>query len=346
VAWSLITILFLAPLGTLAAGAGVLAVSDNRRATVVEPVFMTVERTEFFDSQSVSVELSWSDGVTLKAPPWTGLVTETGVKPGEVVRAGSRVARVDGVWRVAAPTPTPFYAPVTSSSPASEVASLNALLRAMGFDSPDHTWTWRTSAALREFAHSIGITDAIAVTAMDPSWLIWSPVPEIVVASLSLTVGSPAPAQGEPVVTGPPRLRSVTVAPQEGASLPEVDAADEWVLRFEGVEMPYRAPETTEGLAGSAVEGALARQKPSEAEGAVERAAPIEGWRVPVSAVHTDAVGVQCVFRRSPTDRVVEPVLVVVQRGVIGTARIDGPLRQKDEILVNPSTFAGDGTCD
>jgi hypothetical protein len=39
-------------------------------------------------------------------------------------------------------------------------------------------------------------------------------------------------------------------------------------------------------------------------------------------------------------------VRVEVQRGEIGTARVSGPLRAEDDVLINPSAVAGDAECD
>ncbi|KRB38478.1 hypothetical protein [Microbacterium sp. Root180] len=344
-AWSLIAVFFAVPLGTTIAGAAMLAADQAQGPPAPEPVFAHIARRDFVDAQTVSITLAWSDGIALKAPAWGGLITESGVKPGDVVRSGTRIVRVDGVWRVAASTPAPYYAPVSQGSSPGDVKSVNALLRDMGFDAPGDSWSWSTSVALREFARGIGVPDADAVSAMDPAWLVWSPTAEIVVAALPLTVGTGAPGQGEDVLLGPPRLASVSVAAEDGATLPDVDAEGEWILRVAGESMPYRSPEMTDDLAGSGIERALAASRPSEAEGLVERAETIEGWQVPVSAVHTDAAGAHCVFRRDESDAGYRAVRVDVQRGTIGTARVDGPLRPHDEILVNPSAVAGDAEC-
>lgn len=344
-AWSLIALFFVVPLGAVSAGAALLASGETRAAPPAEPVFVHVERDGFVDSQEVTLTLTWTDGVALKAPAWGGLITETAVKPGDVVRAGTRLVRVDGVWRVAAPTPRPFYAPVSAESPPADVKALNALLRSMGLDAPGDAWSWSTTTAIREFAGGLGVPDAHLASAMDPSWIVWSPSPEVTVASVPLTVGTAAPAQGQDVLVGPARLAGVVVAAEEGAALPAVDAEDQWILRVGDESMPYLSPEMTEGLAGSPVEAALAGNRPAEAEGVVQRSETVEGWQVPVSAVHTDAGGTYCVFRRDDSDAGYAPVRVDVQRGAIGTARVDGPLKPEDDVLVNPSAVAGDAEC-
>jgi hypothetical protein len=344
-AWSLIALFFAVPLGTSITGAMMLAADQARETRLPEPAFTHVSRKAFADAQPVAVTLTWSDGIALKAPAWGGLITEIGVGPGDVIRSGTRIVRVDGVWRVAATTPAPFYASVSRESSPGDVKSMNELLRTMGFDVPGDSWSWATSVALREFARGIGVPDADAVSAMDPAWLVWSPATEIMVAGLPLTVGTGAPAQGQDVLVGPPLLTSVVVAPEDGGVLPDADAEGEWVLRVAGASMPYRSSEMTDGLAGSRVEIALAASRPSETEGIVERAETIEGWQVPVSAVHTDTAGAHCVFRRDHSDAGYTAIRVNVERGPIGTARVDGSLKPHDEILVNPSAVAGDAEC-
>jgi hypothetical protein len=356
IAWSLIAILFAAPMATAITGAALLASAQSRGSATEAAVFAQVSREGFVDSQAVTVTLTWADGIGLRAPAWGGLITETGVGPGDVVRAGSRIARVDGVWRVAAPTPMPFHTSVGWASPAAEVKAVNALLRAMGFDAPGDAWSWSTTVALREFAAGIGIRHSDAVSELDPAWLVWSPAPEVTVASVPLRVGTAAPGQGEEVLTGPPRLTGVVVAAEEGAILPTSDADpsadadddgpdDEWVLRVGDATLPYSSAQMTADLAGSELERALSQSRPAEVKGLIERATAVEGWQVPVSAVHTDTGGAQCVFRRDRSASGFAAVRVAVQRGAIGTARVDGPLKAEDEILVNPSAVAGDAEC-
>lgn len=344
-AWCLIALLFLAPVGGLAAGAAVLASDRERGSQGDDPIFTKVERSDFFDEQAVKVTLDWADGVALKAPAWAGLVTDIGVASGDTVRAGTRIVRVDGIWRVAAPTPVPLHEAVHGASPREETAALNSLLRAMGYDAPGESWSWTTLVAVRNLAVDIGVPGGGYVDFLDPAWLVWSPRPEITATTVSLTAGAAAPALGEDVVVGPPRLTRVSVAPQEGGALPSVEGAEEWVLRVGKASVAYGAAEMADGIEGSSLAESLAASEPAEVEGVLERVAPVTGWQVPIGAVHTDAAGNQCVFREVQGDTAVRAVPVRAQRGAIGTARVHGALGPRARVLINPADVVGDRSC-
>jgi hypothetical protein len=64
------------------------------------------------------------------------------------------------------------------------------------------------AAAVRRLATSLGGSPD---GRFDPSWVIWLPEPELVVASVQAQAGGPAPGPGQPLVTYAPTVRSAVV---------------------------------------------------------------------------------------------------------------------------------------
>ncbi|CAN7150280.1 hypothetical protein LJR042_000046 [Microbacterium maritypicum] len=344
-AWLLIVLLFVAPLASLIVGMILLAGEEDKRSVVAEPVFATITEAEFVDAVEVTVAMGWSPGVTVKAPSWSGLVTEIGVAPGDAISAGTKLIRVDGVWRVAAPTSTPFYSPVTKASSKSDVAMLNSLLRSFGLDAPGDSWKSTTLSAIRQFALDIGVPDARSVEAWDPAWVLWTPFSEGTVGSVAVSTGQAAPSMGEDVIVGPPQLASASITAKEGLTLPSWEEGDQWVLRTGDISIPVQSTDlVASGADLSTLARALGSTEPEEAQGVVEREVPIQGWQVPVSAVHTDVSGALCVFRGGASGRL-DPVVVEAQRGTIGTTRVFGELKATDQVLVNVSEIARSESC-
>lgn len=340
----LIVMLFVVPIGALATGAGLLQAGERDRVPQPEAVFAAIKRSEFVDPTEVKVSMTWEAGAAIPAPDWGGLVAEVMVGVGDTVTAGTRVLRIDGIWRVAAPTPTPFYAAISADSSEQEIRDLNALLRSLNYDTPGDRWTWNTLVGVRSFAATLGVPGAAELEAFDPSWVLWIPSAKVVVGSVAVVPGQAAPAMGENVIVGPPRLRTISAAPSEGNSLPTLKEGDEWMLRVGDISVPYVADLAADAKTMAALAGELSATQPAEIDGIVQRAVAVDGWQVPISALHTDAEGNVCVFRGTKTK--LEPVVVTVDRGAIGTARVAGALSARDRILVNVSEVARSRSCD
>ena len=344
-AWLALVSLFLVPAAAIGAGSHLALLVEREGEVDPTPLLIRVERDKFRDTIDVEAALQWSPGPSLKAPAWAGLVTEVAVEPGQTVRSGDRIIRVDGIWRLAAATPTPFFAPVNAQSSTEEIAKLSGFLIDLGYEVPPRSWDSSTVASLRDLADSVGVASARDVEAFDPAWSLWMPTKSVIIGSVTVDVGSPAPAPGEDVATGLPRLAAVSVASADGDPQPTAEQAMDWVLRIDDMDIPYESLASPAELRRLDPPPAFATQMPESMQGVLERETPLKGWRVPVTAVHTDVSGAQCVFRLAAAEGVYEAVPAVVARSGVGVARVTANLDRSDQILANPGELLRGRSC-
>jgi hypothetical protein len=334
-AWALLALAFVAPATGLSAAAWMA--SQQRTALTAEstPLTADVQVSEFDDARDVQLTLSWADGPALIAPAWYGTVTQLGVAPGQEVTSGTQVVRIDDVWRIAARTEQPFFAPVMAQSSAEELARLNGLLRSLGYDSQDNDrWGAGTVRGVRQLAASLGVPNAEAVTAFDPGWVVWLPADRLRLAGADFAVGGPAPSGGSPAFSTARALASIDVAANEGEALPDPEDGSVWSLHVGETTIPFAGSKVTDPNALATVQIALQGSYPETSVGTIARVNSVRGWEVPSSAVFLDSEGKRCLF---VDEGDFTPYPVEVAGGGIGVARVTGDMPDRIGVLTNPS---------
>jgi hypothetical protein len=240
-----------APAGTKAAGVALLstlvvlaAVSAwlvrlpgpaDQLTAAIAPVLVTVTPSDGAVQRPVQVRVDIGPALTSFSVLPGGVVTAVLVRPGAVVRTGSRVVEVDGIARLAAHTSRPFYRPLGRGDHGADVDQLGSLLSQLGLmHGPwlrGHPLDPAMATAVRHLALSIG---APQDGMFDPAWVVWLPEPELVVASVPAQVGGPVPGPGQPLLSYASTVRSASLAGFQPDSVLPVD--DELELRGVGNE--------------------------------------------------------------------------------------------------------------
>jgi hypothetical protein len=149
--------------------------------------------------------VEWAASPALLAGPWSGIVTQVSIAPGDEISEGDPVAVIDGVTRIAAATARPFYRPLPSGVQGEDVAELQDLLRrlgALGDDVETGRIDRPTMTAVRSLAALLGVPQA-NTSIFDPSWVAWMPYTPIQLATTTLRVGQVAPTVGAVVAETP-----------------------------------------------------------------------------------------------------------------------------------------------
>ncbi len=176
-----------------------------------QPVWVPASVANESVSSPIDIALTWSTTEPLRAPSWSGVLQAVFVAPGDVVADGSKIARVDGVVRVAVQTPEPFYRPISFGLRGADVSSLNNYLTRAGYaDVTGEVATWGTSQGIAALANALGADGA---TTFDPGWFIYLPAEKFTVATVAVSAGTAASSLGTPLAEATPTLTSATVVP-------------------------------------------------------------------------------------------------------------------------------------
>ncbi|MFK4806163.1 hypothetical protein ACI3KX_09860 [Microbacterium sp. ZW CA_36] len=339
----IIALIFVGPIGGLALAVWSLSQPTSLDAKT-SAVYMQPTLESFADEQSVTVAVSWAEGVAVLAPAWDGVVTEVAVRPGDTIVNGSNIVRIDGIWRIAASTPSPLFRPVSSDSSSDEIAAVTALLRSLGYRSSSK-WSWETVAGIRAFAKDRGVPGHATVEAFEPSWVVWLPAGSLTLSEVGLAPGQSAPSLGEQIAQGTGHISALDVTSTDGIPLPDPAEAT-WELRSGDASAAYLGPRMSGVDDVADFSARFADTKPEELTGVVRRVEAIEAWSVPSSALFVDADGTTCVFVRGASEGDPAPRTVTVAGAAVGQARITAGLWPEDAVLVNPGDIVGDAQCD
>ncbi len=217
-----------APAGTRAAGAALLVAGivlaaaivwlvrlpgpADALAATVDPVVVPVTSTQDTVQRPVQVRVELDPATASYSPVDGGLVTAVLVGPGASVSTGTRLVEVAGVVRVGAWSRRPFYRALEVGDRGWDVDQLRSLLGQLGRAVPrqplGHPYDTAMATAVRRWARSLG---AGSDGSFDPSWVVWLPQPELVVASVQAHVGAPVPGPGQVLVSYRPIVRRATL---------------------------------------------------------------------------------------------------------------------------------------
>ncbi|RZI95948.1 MAG: hypothetical protein EOO67_01505 [Microbacterium sp.] len=312
-------------------------------------LYVPVDEVTLDDARALTLSLTWSASVTLTAPAWQGVVTSLGAQPGDRLRTGTRLVQIDEVWRVAAHTAVPIYAPINGDSSASLKQVGIDLLRQLGYLRRAGSWNWDTLRAVRALAGALGVPHADTVDSIDPAWFVWIPDGRLIVASIDAQVGAPAPAFGAPVASLAPNLRGISVR-QESDQSPAPSLSDDegpFTLTIEGAATTVSSLPVKDRSALREFGRRLAVSHPEDVTGTVKKASSTSGWIVPATSIVVDERNATCVLLQ-PADDDARPrplVVTVVPGGGAGVAHVSARHRGTLTVLTNPRTLDGPQTC-
>jgi hypothetical protein len=303
---------------------------------------------DFDERTGVAATLSWTEGPALLAPDWSGTVGQVHLRSRDSIRSGDPVAVIDGVTRLAVPSPQPFFRSLATDDQGPDVGWLHDVLRGLGYlqqvPDDDSRVSEATIGAVRAMAVELGVIGP--VDAFDPGWFAWLPEEPFEVESVELTAGAPAPSAGTPLATGAAQLDAVTLQRLDGGPLtPEPGVA--YVLEMEGEELPLDADADADADAGTVDADGLVRLSAAlpplldSASGSVRRVRPLAVWAIPSAAVMSGAQGQLCIWTDAGGRYEALAVDVVAGRAGVTFSRPPTPsalvLHNPAEILAEPA---------
>lgn len=340
--WVVAIVVTAVPLAFLA---GLVVAEDRLEGVTVDaaPVLATAADLVVTDERRTNVELSWERGAPLRAPGWSGIVTEVMIEPGQELVTGDVVASVDGVDRIVAVTSMPLFRPLSVGVIGTDVEVLHELLVELGLLSAVPTvanrYTAVTRTAVIALERQLGIARPSGV--FDPSWVVGLPLEPWPVSEASLEVGLPVPGLGEPIGWGPAVLTRADLTTAGGTPL-ELDEDTEWVVEIDGVIVPLDPAlnaivdnddlaTITPRLTANAERGA----------GLVRRRVAREVVQVPSTAVVADPSGGLCVFAPDGDGWTAVEVEVIGARA--GASHLLPASGLPEQVLANPAQVLGAG---
>ncbi|RLP75069.1 hypothetical protein D9V32_11660 [Mycetocola tolaasinivorans] len=334
------------PFGLIAA---IVLWSGQIRFTEAAETWTPVETGQAQTDSPMELALGWEQGPVLRAPAWTGLITAV-QPPRTTVAHGDVVVTIDGIDRIAAHTPAPFWRPIGPDTIAgADIGALNTLLGDLGLArGTANTFGSGTARGITQLAKKLGAEG----DTFDPAWVLHLAEPRITVGAAAFSVGQTAPAAGEELFAPRPRVTAALVtgegmAPEnEGplggggnggarAALPVFDAERimrmpvpaEAILRVGGTEIPLeetRDSVTAEGLAALTETVGAGEAK---VRALISQTTQTQGWQVPAAAVY--GVGAaSCVLTKDG------PVRVEVSAGEGGSVVVSGELSTASRVLL------------
>jgi len=266
-------------------------------------------------------------GRVLLAPEWSGVVTDSFLSPGAVVRSGQIIAAVDRASVVALHTRRPLYRPLGMGTSGADVGELNEALRV-----PGDVYSEATATGLRRLLASSRLADDAVLVRV-----VWLPSPVVTMAEASLTVGRRAPVAGTVIGTSAPALVSADLV--SGTDLPSGATAS-----LIGASPTLQV---TPGRQGPELYPALERALRTAGLGSAEETGtrpirvavtyPTELLTAPASAILPGRVpGKLCVLKMRGSSAAI--VFVTLVDGQPGIATFFGAgIGAGDHVVVNPN---------
>ena len=334
---TVVAVLTVLPLGILA-GLLLARIQPPGGTGPAAPLIADATETVYDERRGVLVQPLWREGPTLHAPAWAGVVGW--VTDVDELRDGGVVATVDGVRRIAAATPEPFFRPLQIGDRGRDVAWLHVVLAAAGVGSEleGEEVTGDTAEAIRSLAAQLG---AKPEPVFDPAWIVWLPERPYQLATLELGVGTEAPGRGVAIATSHPTLASLTLTALDGGAIAPVSGVSQ-SLSVGGVTVELEP----DGRPGTAALAALAEVVPRDGEaieGSLARTVPEAVWSVPTTAVMSGRRGDVCIWLLDGTSYSARSVEVRAARaGATFLAPLaDSPM----PVLMNPAAVIDEPSC-
>lgn len=319
------------------------SIAPKRQAFIVPSEARTI-----IEARPANVRVEALPGHEVYAPAWSAsLVLQSFVAPGSVLETGAPVALIDGVVRVAAATPLPFYRPLEFGDEGDDVAMLNDLLIALGYldalPTSPVAYGFTTDAAVTAWASHLGVVDPDG--SFDPGWVVWLPVAPLQVARISLYPGAPPPAPGTPLLRGPAEVIAAAVESANPGTTLSFEAEVAYV--FVSGEERFSIDTTTAGITPTDLPRLASLLPTDEGQpqisGLVERAEPLKVVAIPATAVQVGPSGELCAWVPVGTRYEARPITVASSRS--GVTNVLTGLAAGDDVLANPAAVIERPAC-
>ncbi|MDP3952981.1 MAG: hypothetical protein Q8Q19_20265, partial [Microbacterium sp.] len=325
-----------------------LYLDQRQQVSPTIEVWADVSEAQGAIAEPATLIYTWNFGVTLVAPMWDGIVQSTSCEAGGVIEDGSVVARINDVDRIAAHTPAPFYRPLAVEDRGEDVRMLNELLQRQGLTAGDgDRFDWKTRIGVMELSAKLQKRDSSSVDIFDPGWVVFLPDPRVTVASCSLSVASPAPAQGEEILVSASTITHAEVGAatvldlvpppsddEEGGAPAAIVLEDsermalssEQALSVNGEPIAFDYENQVVAPESLPLLSSLVQENTPASRAQVQRDLVAGGLSIPASAVLTTSDDQTCVVTRSESEDGYTPVKVEVLGLANGDVVITGPI--------------------
>lgn len=356
-AWSGGVLWVLAPIALIVL---LVILSQRVRFTEETQTWAPVTASEETSQTPAELAVGWSPGPTVRAPAWQGLVTSTPAAGATTISGGDVVVSIDGIDRIAALTPGPFWRSIdASAAPGRDIRWLNALLRDLGLRyGSGASVSAATEAGIAALAKRLGAGPD--VHSFDPAWIVRIPEATLGVGAAKFGIGQPAPEVGA-VLFAPRALADVALVTETGqaprpADLPQ-DVTDpdapppaldtravtrlridpDAHLMFDEKELALADDRSSLSAEGLSALNTLVEPGEAVVRVLIAHPAQAEGWAVPAAAVYTTGPDRHCVR----TDH--GPVPVQVLTSEASSVTVTGEVSADDRVLL--AVPAGERTC-
>lgn len=305
-----------------------------------EPVALVIPVEERLDESQVAVSIlgTWGESVGVVAPDWFGTVSGVSVQVGSEVASGDVVALIGGIDRMAWLSDAAFWRPLVVRDSGDDVAELQSMLTGLGFfeGEVDGVFGRDLEVSVKAWEASIGVVRPTG--RFEPGYVVWFPEPEILVASVGLVNGAPAPGAGSVVLESAVPLSAVTLIDQDGRT---VAPEGVWVLQVDDVQVEMVdgvvSPDGLEAL------GLVLDPEGNPSSGRIRIAEPTLEITIPATAVVAAADGSLCVY--VPAGAEYEIRVITVGSGRVSTVDVSSGLAAGDEVLANPADMFDAPVC-
>lgn len=360
--------LLLAPLGIVLYALAAFGHASSAGDTVPVVEFRPEVTTEQASIPAVFVA-TWDSRTSVRAPAWSGLVTQVPAALGDTLSPLEVVVQIDNIDRLGWHADKPFYRLLGANTTGEDVDELQSLL--VELDLLDESSTGivdqATGDAVAELSVLLGLSRPARV--FDPGWIVHLPSPELKIAAVNIEVGMAAPATGSELFTASPELLSGRLLDENGSPLnleedweivvgdhvfPLSDNGDMSDTVLEEIEPFLQELRPLTGTTTPSATSGAANQPESEEQIrsgiSVQRTEGIEAARIPLNSIipgNENGVCVQ-VIKASPASEAlrtqsvpIEVLPIDIQPGVV---LVTG-LPANAVIIANPGQIPGQGTC-
>ncbi len=308
------------------------------------PIFIEPTTVMYDHARELQISVTWANGVHVVSPQWSGTVTAIADDvAGRVLESGDRIIAIDGVWRIAAYTPTPFYRTLGSGAKGADVRNLNELLSDLDYPSgAGDEWTPQTESGVLSLSTDLGAGPA---RVFDPAWAVWLPRSHFTPISVEATVGAHAPAPSDVVLKGPAVAIAATALSAEG--LTSVARTGDWRIEIDGIDHEYSGDPSSPLLdVAQAFSNTIPTDDPIIAT--LKLARPLSGLQVPPSALVASSAGGWCLVsapgpRSDRSEWTTAKVEVV--GGELGASVIAMPVEGQPFVVANPGEIGYEAKC-
>lgn len=295
--------------------------------------------------------VGWSQGPIIRAPAWHGLVTATPAAGKSSVSAGDVIVSIDGIDRIAAVTPGPFWRTLEAGTPPGrDIGWLNTVLGDLGLrHCAGRSFCADTAAGVSALAKRLGAGSDVII--FDPTWLVRIPEPTLGVGDAKFSSGQPAPELGAELfsprfqanaalvtgagqaphpaeVRGDPNAAPPPPTALDARAVPRLSVDPDARVLVGGTELALGDDRSSLSAGGLTTLNDLVDPGEAVVRVTIEHPAQAEGWTVPAAAVYTTGVDQHCVL--TPTGPVV--VSVVTSEG--SSVTVTGNLSADERVLL------------